>query len=49
MGRISSLKFFKRAEDKWIDKLQRTLNEFRIHEALRPNENILSSRRTPNT
>jgi hypothetical protein len=39
MGRISSLKFFKRTEDKWTGKLLRTPNGFRIHEAPRPNEN----------
>jgi hypothetical protein len=38
MGRISSLKSFKRTEDKWTGKLQRTPNGFRIHEAPRPNE-----------
>jgi hypothetical protein len=38
MGRISSLKSFKRTEDKSTGKLQRSLKEFRIHEALRPNQ-----------
>jgi hypothetical protein len=38
MGRITSLKSFKRIEDKWTVELQRTLNGFGVHEALRPNE-----------
>jgi hypothetical protein len=38
MGRKSSPKSFKRTEDKWNGKLQRTPNRFKIHEAPRPNE-----------
>jgi hypothetical protein len=43
-----SLKLFKRTEDKWTGRLQRTPNGFRVHEAPRPNETSGFSRKTPN-
>jgi hypothetical protein len=41
MGRITSLKFFKRIEDEWIGILLKTPNGFGIHKALRPNETTI--------